>query len=65
MDEAVAEIDADAELQAAIDLARRRVSPELFTDPAAKRRLAGYLQRRGYNWEIIQQVFAQVFANEE
>jgi regulatory protein len=65
VDKAVAEIDPEAELQAAISLARRRVSPADSGDPAAKRRLAGYLQRRGYNWEIIQQVFAEVFANEE
>jgi regulatory protein len=65
VDEAVAEIDPDMELQAAISLARKRVSPTDSGDPAVKRRLAGYLQRRGYNWEIIQQVFTEVFANEE
>ena len=31
--------------------------------PEDKRRLSAYLQRRGYNWEIIQQVFAELFQN--
>jgi regulatory protein len=62
---AVSEIDAKAELNAAVALAGKRISPGDLGDPSAKRRLAGYLQRRGYNWEIIQQVFAEVFANEE
>src|SRR5690242_13365697 len=57
VDEAVAEIDPEAELKAAISLARKRVSSGELRDPAAKRKLAAYLQRRGYNWEIIQQVF--------
>ena len=33
--------------------------------PEEKRRLAAYLQRRGYNWEIIQQVFAELFQNSD
>jgi len=34
-------------------------------DPDTKRRLAAYLQRRGYNWEIVQQVFAELFQNSD
>lgn len=64
VDEAVAEIDPESELRIAISLARKRVSPGDSSDPAVKRKLAAYLQRRGYNWEIIQQVFGELFANE-
>ena len=64
-EEAVGEIDEEAELAAALEIARKRLRPEESADPAAKRRLAAFLQRRGYKWEIIEQVFSQLFANNE
>lgn len=71
-DVALQQLDAVSELNAAIDLARKRVSTEEIETwataagrAAGKRRLAGYLQRRGYNWEIIEQVFARIAANDE
>jgi regulatory protein len=35
----------------------------IHPSPEEKRRLAAFLQRRGYNWDIIQQVFAELFQN--
>ena len=64
IDEATSELDPAAELKSALALVRKRVSPGDSADPSAKRKLAAYLQRRGYNWEIIQQVFSELFANE-
>lgn len=69
--QALADLDPASELAAALELARKRI-PESERDelntPAeragAQRRLAGYLQRRGYKWEIIEQVFARIFAND-
>ena len=37
--------------------------PVSHPSPEEKRRLAAFLQRRGYNWDIIQQVFAELFQN--
>jgi len=41
-------------LQAVTALARRRFGSQFHTDPAAaERRLAGFLARRGYDWESV------------
>ena len=63
--EAASVIDFEAEVEAAFGLAQRKITAETLNDPVARRRLAGYLARRGYNWEIIQQVFRKLFANDE
>jgi regulatory protein len=65
VDEAVSEINEEVELSAAEELARKRLKPEEYDDPPARRRVAAYLQRRGYNWEIIEQVFGRLLANRE
>lgn len=71
VDRALGDLDPDAELAAALELARKRVSAADMEESAAaeraaeRRRLAGYLQRRGYKWEIIEQVFARMFAKDE
>ena len=71
---ALEQLDADSELENALALARKRLGLPLDTHQAAhpaactpddKRRLAGYLQRRGYNWGIIQQVFTALFQNSD
>lgn len=63
--EALHDIDPDSELHAAFTLARERLGDIANPDPATRRRLAAYLQRRGYNFDIIQQVFAQLIANDD
>jgi regulatory protein len=65
VDEAVADIQPEDEFEAALALAEKRLKPSERDDPGAKRRLAGYLQRRGYNWATIEQVFSRMFANTE
>jgi len=71
-DRALEELDPESEADAALELARKRLGPdeiESWSTPAeraaGRRRLAGYLQRRGYKWEIIEQVFATIFANDD
>jgi regulatory protein len=63
--EALAPLDEEAQVAAALALAKRWLARSAERDLSARRRLAGYLQRRGYNWPLIEQVFARVFANSE
>lgn len=70
VEQAVSGMDEAAEVAAALELAAKRWSADSAeADPAergaARRRLAAYLQRRGYKWDIIEQVFARLFAKEE
>ncbi len=62
-EEAVETLDAEHEFETAMAVAQKRPEALQPGDPAARRRLTAYLQRRGYNWEIIEQVFARIFAN--
>lgn len=62
-DQALSELDPETEFTQALELARKRAGVILAPDPAQKRRLAAFLQRRGYNWSIIEQVFSKLFAN--
>ncbi|HZT41046.1 MAG TPA: regulatory protein RecX [Chthonomonadaceae bacterium] len=69
LQEAVGAIaDAD-EMERALAAARMKWHPEVLETAdssalqAEKRRLAEFLQRRGFSWEIITQVLAQLMAN--
>jgi regulatory protein len=71
-DMALQELDPEREVAAALEISTKRLPQseiDNLTAPgersAAKRRLAGFLQRRGYKWEIIEQVFAKLFSNED
>jgi regulatory protein len=71
VEQALGDLAPESELASATELARKRL-PEgeaAWNSPAeraaARRKLSAYLQRRGYKWEIIEQVFARVFTNEE
>jgi regulatory protein len=68
-DNALEDLVPEAEVETALRLAEKKIRGETMDDPAerqaVKRRLAGYLQRRGYNWSIIEQVFVKIFANRE
>jgi regulatory protein len=72
VDQALGDLDPTSELTAAMELAQKRIRagehPEISSPAkraAAKRRLAAYLQRRGYKWEIIEKVFASIFENDD
>lgn len=55
--EAISAIDADTEFQTAIDAARRRWEKDRNADePTRRRRLASFLQRQGFGWEVITKV---------
>jgi len=57
VDEVLHSIDEETQtaegLEAAIALARRRFGEQFGRDPSAGRRLAGFLARRGYDWDVI------------
>jgi regulatory protein len=65
VDEAVGEISEESEVASATELAQKRLKPEEYEDLSARRRVAAYLRRRGYNWEIIEQVFQKLFTNSD
>jgi regulatory protein len=53
------EDDTDTGRTAAVDLARRRFAGQLACDPeGAKRKLGGFLARRGYDWDEIGMIIA-------
>jgi len=58
-------LDSDQEIANALDLARKRTKPGDAVDPAAKRRLTAYLQRRGYGWDVIEKVFKEIEVQDE
>lgn len=60
VDQAIDETEVD-ELPAAIELARKRVERLRGLDPIVqRRRLAGFLQRRGYGWDIVKPAIDQI-----
>jgi regulatory protein len=65
VDDALGELDPERELDTATELARKRLGGDDPADPAVRRRLAGFLQRRGYKWETVEQVFTRIAANRD
>ena len=69
--ETLSAVDEDAELQRGLNAARTKWKPERFAaldrteQQAEKNRLAQFLQRRGFGWDIIKKVLAELVANQE
>ncbi|MDI3340543.1 MAG: RecX family transcriptional regulator [Sphaerobacter sp.] len=62
---AIDEVGGD-EQAAALALARKRVTALRGLDPSVqRRRLAGYLQRRGYDWDTVRRVLDAVLGDDE
>lgn len=60
-EEVLQSVDPETEFESALSLAMSRWDKDRDTDEYAKRRrLASYLQRRGYNWEIIKRVISRL-----
>lgn len=65
VDQAIDEAGGD-EFPAALALARKRVTSLRGLDPLVqRRRLAGFLQRRGYDWDIVRSVLDAVLGENE
>jgi regulatory protein len=56
VEEALERIGEDKELEMALDLATRKLGGASVSDPESKRKLAGFLQRRGFHWDIVSRV---------
>src|SRR5205807_3179083 len=65
IDAALDTLNPESEIENALRLAEKRARSEDLRDSAARRRVTGYLQRRGYSWEIIEQVFARLGTNSD
>lgn len=60
-EEALSAVDADAEYRLAADAARRRWGKDKDTDERAKRRrVASFLRRRGFEWQVIREVLSSL-----
>jgi regulatory protein len=61
--EAIAEVEVDEE-RAALELARAKLPSYRHDDPRiAQRKLAGFLQRRGFGYDVIKPVVTQLFSS--
>jgi regulatory protein len=64
--EALGQVDPALEVEQATGLAQKRQSQLKGEEPrAAKRKIAAYLQRRGYSWEVCSQALARVFRDDD
>lgn len=64
VDQALEQVDDDKETQMAFTLAEKKLGAKSLTDPETKRRLADFLRRRGFHWEVISRVLDQI-SNEQ
>lgn len=56
IEEALEQVDEDKEFEMALDLAERKLGGKTIEGPESKRKMAGFLQRRGFHWEIVSRV---------
>jgi len=65
-EEALSAVDADAEYQSALDAARRRWQKDKAPDERARRRrLASFLRRQGFDWDVITRILNELSADGE
>jgi|YelNatPaOPRAMG01_1025707.scaffolds.fasta_scaffold185271_2 regulatory protein len=63
IEEALQPLPIEAQLDRALELARRRLERLDAEDPSTPSKIAGYLRRRGYDWDCVQQVCALLLPN--
>ncbi|MEN6519668.1 MAG: regulatory protein RecX [Armatimonadota bacterium] len=56
VEKALEQVDEDKEFDMALDLAVKKLGGKEIEDPESKRKLAGFLQRRGFHWEVVSRV---------
>lgn len=56
VDASLAQVDEDTEFGMALELAEKKLGGARVQDRDAKRKLAGFLQRRGFHWETVSRV---------
>jgi len=65
VDEALAPVDEEKEFEMALELAEGKLGGARPKDPDVKRRLAGFLQRRGFHWGTVSRVLDRLTGDEE
>jgi regulatory protein len=64
VEEAIDQVDEEKELEMALELARKKVGGEGPQGPDERRKLIGFLQRRGFHWEIVSKVLDRLAPEE-
>ena len=60
VEEALEQVDEEKEFDMALELAEKKLGGATLADPDARRKLAGFLQRRGFHWEVVSRVLARL-----
>lgn len=60
VEDALAALDEDAELELALKCARKKAEKADVGDPSFKGKLSSFLRRRGFGWEVIQKTIDRV-----
>ena len=64
VEEALEDLDEDAEHALALELAARKAEKMDRGDPSFKNRLSSFLRRRGFGWEVISKIFDELSPEE-
>ena len=64
VEEALEMVDEEKEFEMALELAGKKLGGESIKDRETKRRLAGFLQRRGFHWGTISSVLDRLAPEE-
>ena len=65
VDEALEQVDDETEFDMALELAQKKLGGKIIEDRDSRRKLAGFLQRRGFHWDIVSRVLDRVGPEEE
>ena len=64
VDEALEQVNDEKELEMAFALAEQKLGGGRLDDPDTKRRLVGFLRRRGFRWETVSRVLEKLAPEE-
>lgn len=65
IDEAIEQVDEVKEFEMALEIAKKKLGSVELEGPEAKRKLAGFLQRRGFHWETVSRVLDRLTTEED
>ena len=64
VEKALSEVDEEDELRMAREIAAKKIAFVSPDDEKARRRLAGFLRRRGFDWDVISRVLNEFYGGE-
>ena len=65
VENAIQQLSVEEQIETAVSIAEKKVGQENINEPAVRRRLSGFLQRKGYGWDVIEQVLGTLTKNME